>query len=925
MPDEHNKTHSILNTSVIILLIFLIFPGITRAGDISLFNEMGIYGGQINVVAVDTLDPLIAYAGSYGGDGLFKTIDGGVSWSTVDGFRNSIVYDIAISTNGSKVWVAHSDKVSLSMDGGETWTQVYPKFWDNEMRLCYSVAIDPGDWLGGTVYIGTGGPNGADTNGAIFITTNNGFTWRKETLSGSYNIWDISFNSENRGEVWAASRESVISANGRIFMRPNYFSSWYSWDNAVLGSVISGTGYVDEIISQPGFENVFAAGGYGVMKFANDGSDITNRYFSFMIPDACRALAVDPLSNDIVYAGLDDKVAKSSDSGANWDDEYAVSGSGPFLSLSVAGSDPDVIFGGTYNRGVFVSEDGAETWTSANSGLLATAIYDSDISSQDSGRIVAASLSGVYFKDGTDAEWTRIEDESAYVVAFHPTNDGIIYAGFDRKIGKTGNGGISWTYLDVSASPDAHNVSSLGLSALVPDTILAGISFSSENGGGEIVKIIDSGSDFSLSAVLSVLTTDVPVNSVVPHSDDSNIVFAGTGRFFAPAGAPGKVYMSNAAGSEGSWTETALENVVVNNIAISALDSDIMYAACGDTDLKYAGMYRSIDGGTVWELLTGGLPQNLAVSDVKIDESDSDVVYAALYRGYNSCSDPICSDLNGIYATSNGGGYWSQIGLSDYYLYDVNSYGSGTSNRISSTGMSRSFSYPESTVTAGTGSGAYSSSMSTGRGMITGFVKDFDTKEPVTDVVIKTDTGSKAMTEETGQYTLFVASGRHRVSLWSPTHVSAVHPDVTVPNGGLIDLETDYLRVGSSGSSETTCFLEDILGLKKSDNLNSLRLFRDNVLTRSGVGKELIDIYYRSGSEAFKLINNNPAIKNRCLEIIIKLLPIINIRQSEGGRISGDLKKDLSLLMSDMKKISPPSLIKDINAVEVNMEKIISK
>ena len=47
------------------------------------WTNLGLYGGQIYDIAIDPTNPDKMFAGSYMGDGLFVTTDGGDSWQVV--------------------------------------------------------------------------------------------------------------------------------------------------------------------------------------------------------------------------------------------------------------------------------------------------------------------------------------------------------------------------------------------------------------------------------------------------------------------------------------------------------------------------------------------------------------------------------------------------------------------------------------------------------------------------------------------------------------------------------------------------------------------------------------------------------------------------------------------------------------------------
>lgn len=66
------------------------------------------------------------------------------------------------------------------------------------------------------------------------------------------------------------------------------------------------------------------------------------------------------------------------------------------------------------------------------------------------------------------------------------------------------------------------------------------------------------------------------------------------------------------------------------------------------------GLYRSKDGGKSWKRLRGGLPEDVAASDVAINPKDPDVLYVAL-------GDPFGHPDNGIFKSTDGGDSWKKL------------------------------------------------------------------------------------------------------------------------------------------------------------------------------------------------------------------------------------------------------------------------
>ena len=227
---------------------FLSFPLSSLSQEVEAWTDLGLYGGQIYDIAIDPSNPNKMFAGSYLGGGLYVTTDGGSSWQAVkaaetvqgeDTFKNHAVWAVKITPgNNNVIWAAHNYWVEKSTDGGQTWTHIWNGWmqssnygtcsncpiWD-QYRFCLSLAIDPSDPEGNTVFVGT---SGRYTNwtpyGAIYMTEDGGDNWRK--LKGpvfdepgdytdpedpgnfDYDVVDLSIDTSNPDVIvlWAVTR-----------------------------------------------------------------------------------------------------------------------------------------------------------------------------------------------------------------------------------------------------------------------------------------------------------------------------------------------------------------------------------------------------------------------------------------------------------------------------------------------------------------------------------------------------------------------------------------------------------------------------------------------------------------------------------------------------------------------------------------------
>jgi len=486
--------------SSFLALLHLCIPPAAKTQGHSLWRDLGLYGGQIKTIAVTPGNAAVLYAGSWGGDGLFKSTDSGRTWFNIpqdnpEWFRNYEVYDIAVDPNNpDTVWVADNYYLDVSRDGGATWQTFF--FAKDERRFCYTVAVDPHDPTGDTVFVGTGGPEYADEYGEIFVTRDGGVTWQKMNISGDivwHNFWKISFNPNRRGEIWIANRKSYLSPDGMIIVSPDDGQTWWYWDAAYWPArdAFYVFGYLDEIAVNPADPlKIFASSQYGIARKL-DGVNLETRWYWTSLDDACRALCIPPAAPDTLYAGLLETIAKSTDDGETWD----VSRSAPaeFLTLQSDPGDPDCLYGGSVNRGIFTSRDGAATWTETNTGIKANTIYDSAVAAGAFGnRVVCGTLAGVYLSRDLTT-WERIYNASAGAVAFHPDTPDTIYAGTGYgtgwKILKSTNSGQSWRYIDAEVEEEGK-ISAITIlpSGAGSDDIVAGIAYGSAKKGA-VIKI----------------------------------------------------------------------------------------------------------------------------------------------------------------------------------------------------------------------------------------------------------------------------------------------------------------------------------------------------------------------------------------------------------------------------------------------------
>ena len=640
-----------IRMSVFFTILTLAFCGFAASAGAQAWENMGLYGGQIYEIAIDPDDSDKMFAGVFYGDGLYLTQNGGTTWAPVltgheggelDGeatFRNTAVWAVKIAPStdndpdNNLVWAAHNYCAEKSTNGGDTWTHISNSTMQgSESRYCESLAIDPSDPQ--TVYVGTGGPNGTDTHGAIYKTTNGGQTWTKigmveenfdpdpdndpidydeRDLDHEFysTVVDIAIHPEDSNIIWALDFNDILGKYlGILYLSTDGGQTW-SWDIG-LGAFIGETG----LVVKPDEPNVVFIGSLlGIVRVEYDENNWDSTpELSYPIGweggKNVRALAFDPQNPDVLYAALgmseNFQLLKSTDGGINFD--YVYDHDYQFITLTVHPEDSDVIFGGErllgVYKGIYNSGQNDYTWSPINNGINAIRVNDIAIDPNDSTHLLAGTSIGVYEygKPGYDDAWTptaSLTFTEAFSVAFDSTDtDGSsYYAGIESYLVKTTNHGTNWTYSNDLGYP--HFVNDIAIDPNTSNTL-----FITTRSPGSVWKSIDGGSN--LTQVLS--SSQFDFGAVAINPDDSTHILAGGGNY-SGSDVPGKLYESTDGGT--NWS-TVLDNVTVNALLFDPDDSDIVYAGCGyseGTDVPlYKGTYDSQTQTWAWVKSYEGIP-----------------------------------------------------------------------------------------------------------------------------------------------------------------------------------------------------------------------------------------------------------------------------------------------------------------------------
>jgi photosystem II stability/assembly factor-like uncharacterized protein len=286
---------------------------------------------------------------------------------------------------------------------------------------------------------------------------------------------------------------------------------------------------------------------------------------------------------------------------------------------------------------------------------------------------------GVLAFQGFDKLWTTEGPANIGArvnsLAIHPTNENIMYAGFERGgVWKTTNGGTSW--LPIFDAESTLSGGDICLDPSNPNNVYVGtgdpsIPFTTFSGNG-VYKSLNAGSTWANIG----LTAMGVISRVAVSPNNSNTIYAAAmGKPFLRDNNRG-LYKTTNGGT--TWTqvlfinnETGITDMVINPTNPQEIYVAAMTCIRSYTENKRASVETKIlkttNGGTTWTVVQGGLPVGEEHNRIGLTmcKSQPNVLYAVY-------TDPSFA-YEGIYKTTDSGANWTVVGDANSGI-DVNMY-----------------------------------------------------------------------------------------------------------------------------------------------------------------------------------------------------------------------------------------------------------
>jgi photosystem II stability/assembly factor-like uncharacterized protein len=558
----------------------------------STFN-IGPEGGNFYSLIADNRNPGTLYLGARH-TGVFKTTNSGASWRYA-GLTGLSVTALAIDENGSTLYAVagyEGDQgdfgtVTLfkSLDGGQSWTPAESGVPSD---------CDPGDLIvdpqhAGTLYV--------TRCGRVFKSTDAGETWGlSSTGLSSLFAGSLAIDPQDASIIYVVIDQYDQSLATRVFKSVDGGQNWSEATSAPLTGYAGGSLIVDPRDSNTLYLQVIGPfGQYGVSKSVDGGRTWTMPTVSFGWYSG-GSLAIDPRNPNTIYvSGLG--AFKSLDGGESWTTIYAPPAH--FRAVLVDPQTPGVIFlaGGT---GVLKSTDEGASWSALSSGLRAAPIFSAAIDPQSPDTLYAGTYSGVFKSTDKGRTWAAasaglkfdIYANEVVTLAIDPQTPSNLYAGVNGDGGcgslfKSVDGGMNWS----RTGPMYSCPLAVVIDPQSPSTVYAA-TWDGEVGYG-VLKSIDAGETWT-SVGFGKRSSAVAALALDPR--DSQTLYAG---IEALTGGNSTLVKSTDGGF--TWNSTTLSGYV-SAIALDPQSPGAVYA------VAQGFLWKSSDGGATWLDLSDRLP-----------------------------------------------------------------------------------------------------------------------------------------------------------------------------------------------------------------------------------------------------------------------------------------------------------------------------
>lgn len=422
--------------------------------------------GILHALEVDPRYPGVWYAGVETDNarlsGVYRTEDGGDTWTQLPGLQGKAVWSLAIWPAGPDIVAAGtSEGVFLTRDAGKSWAAISPAN-EPELRPVVSLAFQPTN--SSIIYAGTthlpwrtrdGGAHWESTHAGmiddsdvfsiavearspatvfasacsgVYRSDDGGSTWRRmATPHGAFRTYLVTLDPRHSGVVFAATSAGLLrSADGG--------ATWKRVSQHAVKSMA---------FDQADAEKIYGASATGGLLISRDGGNtfresnngFSNRNFVAV------AGSGNVLYISSVYEPGSGGVFRSDDDGLSWRRMSSPEMDQNIVLLAAAPDDSECLYAAGY-RSLFRSRDGGQTWVrqfTPQGGERITALLP-----LSHGSLLVGTAGGLFRLTGSSWAAVPFEGGRRRVELLQRSNGGVLAAVTSAGAYRSEDGGSHW-------------------------------------------------------------------------------------------------------------------------------------------------------------------------------------------------------------------------------------------------------------------------------------------------------------------------------------------------------------------------------------------------------------------------------------------------------------------------------------------------
>jgi len=382
-------------------------------------------------------------------EGTFKTIDGGDSWTQVNSMSGGTSYHwwfggIFVDPTDENVIYNSGFVMDKSTDGGMTWNSTFPGVHVDQHAMAFNASVPD------EVLIGN--------DGGLYKSSNNGLSSVKDNTLPITQFYRIYVDAQNADKVYAGAQD-----NNTIRTQTGGLNDW----QAIYG----GDGF-QPLVDPTNTNVIYALSQRGNLgKSTNNGSSFNGALNGIPGGDTNNwdtAITFDPNDSQTLFYGTQ-KVYKTTNAAGNWTAISPDLSNGPHTgnlafgtvtTIYVSPLDSNVIYAGTDDGNVWVTQNGGGNWELI-SATLPNLWTTKVLASRDDVATVYVTFSGYRYGEDNGhifksadfgANWTDISSNLPDI----PVNDivqdryGNLFLGTDIGVLASLNEGASWEPLGIN-------------------------------------------------------------------------------------------------------------------------------------------------------------------------------------------------------------------------------------------------------------------------------------------------------------------------------------------------------------------------------------------------------------------------------------------------------------------------------------------